>query len=512
MKKIMLVIVLVASVLCAVSVPEQQFVELGDVSLFNGQTLENCRMGYRIMGEPNDDASNYIVYPTWHAGTSEHIFGLIKKYNFVDTSAYCIIMVDALGNGVSTSPSNSKTQAGEAFPEIRVIDMARCIKGVLDHLGIDHVHAIVGGSMGSMQGFELICEYPDLADKAVLYVSSPRNSAYDLIRREIALSMVDLGRKYDIPEKEYMKAVRLGQSVNAKTPEFFAKEMTPKEGEAYIEGFDRYSPNLYPADNFYCQTKALSYHDISWRDDYDMSKTAKRIKSDVFIIVNKQDHTVSPWEALDLAKMIHAKTLVLDNDRGHLGISYEMDRVKKAMDKFLKKKMNFRPFASLRNDKQKGSTMDTLQVKDKAPDFKLNDENGNSYTLKQFRGKRVVLYFYPKDDTPGCTKEACAFRDDYHVYTDHDIVIIGVSADDAKSHQKFKDKYDLPFILLSDPDKKVMEDYGAWGEKKLYGKSFLGVIRKTYLIDEKGEIVKIYPRVRVNGHSEAILKEFGIEE
>jgi peroxiredoxin Q/BCP len=156
--------------------------------------------------------------------------------------------------------------------------------------------------------------------------------------------------------------------------------------------------------------------------------------------------------------------------------------------------------------------MDTLQVKDKAPDFKLKDENGNSYTLKQFRGKRVVLYFYPKDDTPGCTKEACAFRDDYHVYTDHDIVIIGVSADDAKSHQKFKDKYDLPFILLSDPDKKVMEDYGAWGEKKLYGKTVVGVIRKTYLIDEKGKIVKIYPRVRVNGHSEAILKEFGIEE
>jgi peroxiredoxin Q/BCP len=91
-------------------------------------------------------------------------------------------------------------------------------------------------------------------------------------------------------------------------------------------------------------------------------------------------------------------------------------------------------------------------------------------------------------------------------------VIIGVSADDAKSHQKFKDKYDLPFILLSDPDKKVMEDYGAWGEKKLYGKTVVGVIRKTYLIDEKGKIVKIYPRVRVNGHSEAILKEFGIEE
>lgn len=156
--------------------------------------------------------------------------------------------------------------------------------------------------------------------------------------------------------------------------------------------------------------------------------------------------------------------------------------------------------------------MEKLNINDQAPDFSLEDAAGKSYTLKEFRGKRVVLYFYPKDDTPGCTKEACAFRDDYHDYTDNGIVIIGVSGDNARSHKKFAEKFDLPFILLSDEDKNVMEAYGAWGEKSMYGRKYMGVLRKTFLIDEKGKIVKIYPKVNVNGHSEEILKEFGIEK
>ena len=134
-----------------------------------------------------------------------------------------------------------------------------------------------------------------------------------------------------------MAVVRLNQSSNSKSPEFYARNMTVEEGRDFIESFKNYDPGIYPADNFYCQTQALSTHDISWRDDYDMEKTAQRIKSEVFIVVNMQDHTVSPWEALDLAKMIKAKTLKLNNDRGHLGISYEMDKVRKAMDRFLKK-------------------------------------------------------------------------------------------------------------------------------------------------------------------------------
>jgi peroxiredoxin Q/BCP len=156
--------------------------------------------------------------------------------------------------------------------------------------------------------------------------------------------------------------------------------------------------------------------------------------------------------------------------------------------------------------------MSTLKINDLAPSFSLKDANGVSYTLEQFRGKRVVLYFYPKDDTPGCTTEACSFRDDYKDYTDNDIVIIGISPDDTKSHKKFIEKHALPFILLSDEEKEIIKSYNAWGEKNLYGKITIGLIRKTYLIDEAGKIVKIYPRVQVKGHSEAILKEFNIKK
>lgn len=156
--------------------------------------------------------------------------------------------------------------------------------------------------------------------------------------------------------------------------------------------------------------------------------------------------------------------------------------------------------------------MEILQPQDLAPDYKLPDSEGKMHRLSDFRGKRIVLYFYPKDDTPGCTKEACSFRDDYKAYTDNDIVIIGISKDNAESHDKFIEKYNLPFLLLSDENKETMKAYGAWGEKNMYGKITIGVIRKTFLIDQDGKIIKIYGRVRVEGHSDAILKEFGINK
>lgn len=339
MKKIT---ILIFSLLLAFSLhatPPLNFAELGDVMLFSGETLTDCYMGYRILGKANEERSNYILYPTWHGGTSEHIADLITKYDFIDTSAYCIIMVDALANGVSTSPSNSETQSGELFPEIRVIDMARCQKAVLDYLDIKHLYAIVGGSMGSMQGFELIVEYPELANKAILYVCSPRNSAYDKIRHEISLDIIDMGRKYNIPPQEYMRSITLIQNINGKSPEYFSIEMSHNQAKEHIAKFNTYQPGFFTQDNLYCQTKALYYHDISWRDGYDMKKTAERIKTDLFIIVNKQDHTVSPWEALEFAEMTHAKTLVLDNNRGHLGITYEILTVRNAMVKFLNKRV-----------------------------------------------------------------------------------------------------------------------------------------------------------------------------
>jgi peroxiredoxin Q/BCP len=141
-----------------------------------------------------------------------------------------------------------------------------------------------------------------------------------------------------------------------------------------------------------------------------------------------------------------------------------------------------------------------------APDFELMSDTGEAVKLSQFRGRPVVLYFYPRDDTPGCTKEACAFRDSYDEYLARDAVILGVSRDGEESHQKFKQKYDLPFTLLSDPDHEVAEAYGVWAEKSMYGRKSMGIVRSTFVIDANGTVARAMRGIKVPGHSDKVLE------
>lgn len=145
-----------------------------------------------------------------------------------------------------------------------------------------------------------------------------------------------------------------------------------------------------------------------------------------------------------------------------------------------------------------------LKEGDKAPPFKLKDESGNVVSLEDYKDKTVVLYFYPKDDTPGCTKEACGFRDQLGKFKKNKTFVFGVSADSAESHRKFKEKFSLPFPLLSDPDRDVIKSYGVWKEKSLYGRTFMGISRTTFVI-QKGKIKKIFPNVKVDGHIDQVL-------
>ena len=146
-------------------------------------------------------------------------------------------------------------------------------------------------------------------------------------------------------------------------------------------------------------------------------------------------------------------------------------------------------------------------VGDAAPDFTAQTDQGETLTLSSLKGKKVVLYFYPKDNTPGCTREACDFRDNAPAFADKNTVVLGVSTDSVKSHQGFKAKFDLPFTLVADPDKEIVQKYGVWREKKNYGKAYMGVVRSTFVIDEQGKIAKVYDGVKVNGHAEAVLNE-----
>jgi peroxiredoxin Q/BCP len=148
---------------------------------------------------------------------------------------------------------------------------------------------------------------------------------------------------------------------------------------------------------------------------------------------------------------------------------------------------------------------DWIEEGKKAPAFTLKAVDGSKIKLNDLKGRPVVVYFYPRDDTPGCTKQACAFRDQKKELTEREVTILGVSCDTLESHVKFRDKYDLNFPLLSDPDHKIAEKYGAWREKNMYGKKSMGIQRSTFLIDDEGKVAKVWKRVKVDGHDQQVL-------
>lgn len=147
-----------------------------------------------------------------------------------------------------------------------------------------------------------------------------------------------------------------------------------------------------------------------------------------------------------------------------------------------------------------------LKTGEKAPDFESVDQDGNTIKLSDYKGKKVVLYFYPKDNTPGCTAESCNLRDNYEELQKQGYVVLGVSGDSAKSHRKFIDKYELPFPLVADEDKSVHEAFGTWGEKKMYGKTYMGTLRTTFVINEEGVIEEVIEKVKTKDHTSQILK------
>ena len=150
-----------------------------------------------------------------------------------------------------------------------------------------------------------------------------------------------------------------------------------------------------------------------------------------------------------------------------------------------------------------------LEIGTQAPDFTLPDQNGNMHSLSEYRGKKVILYFYPKDNTPGCTKQACGFAERFPQFTEKGAVILGISKDSVASHKKFEEKYGLPFTLLADPELAAIQAYDVWQEKKNYGKTYMGVVRTTYLIDENGKIVKAFDKVKAADNPEQMLGELG---
>ncbi len=318
---------------------EQQFAGIGDFTLINGGLIEDCRVGYRIIGDLTLQDGKVVVFPTWFGGTSEHVEGLIRKYNFIDTTAFTVIVMDAFGNGISSSPSNSSTQENGLFPRFTILDMVRAQYLVLtETLGLKHIHAVTGGSMGGMQALEWMVLYPSYMDKIVAYVSTPRMTSRDLLHKEFQSRLIETARDYRIPEDRLMMLLNMSQDLVARTPEYMVTEVPVEAFDEYLEKFEPVPGRVFDSYNWESQLHAMILHDIGSQFDNGYEEALNEAMAELLIIVNKRDQLVMPGPALDMAEQLGAETLMLDNKYGHLGITPEIDRVIPVINDFLKRR------------------------------------------------------------------------------------------------------------------------------------------------------------------------------
>ena len=326
------------ALLSAASAQQQQFANLGDIKLQSGETLRDCRVGYRTYGKLNADKSNVILFPTWAGGTTEQLQDAIVKDKFADPAIYFVITVDALSNGVSSSPSNSSVQPRMEFPRITVRDMVESQHELLTRVfGIHHLKAVMGISMGGMQTFQWIVAYPEFMDKVIPIVGSPRLAPYDLVlwQTQIDAIMNDAAWKGGNYDKNPARAaeVEFGD-LFLSTPEHFNQSTTREkvmqeiaQAPAKAAGSD--------ANNKIRQSQAMMALDVSQPFDGSMERAAEAVKAKVFVIASKTDQTVTPGPAIDFAHLLNAKLLVLDDNCGHGAPGCEAKTIVPAIAAFL---------------------------------------------------------------------------------------------------------------------------------------------------------------------------------
>lgn len=329
MKRIYIFLLLFVSL--AFCFPPQQFAEIGDLRLQNGQTLYDCKIGFRVIGKANVEKSNIIIFPTWYGGTSEHVSNLVSPDKLIDSTGFMIIVIDALGNGVSTSPSNSERQAGANFPEITIRDMVESQHKLLtEHLEIDNLFGAIGGSMGSMQVFEWLVAYPGFIERALPYVCTPRLSSYDMFRLSFIKELLDS----NMSDREKLKLVNMITALTAHSPEHIDQE---KERESdFVTPYIPSQEPVFDVNNRRTQLTAMMAHDISRNYEGSMEKAASIITAKMFLIMSKTDHILYPGPALEFARITGSPYLMLENNCGHLAIGCEMQRCAVAVNRFFR--------------------------------------------------------------------------------------------------------------------------------------------------------------------------------
>ncbi len=337
MKKFILFIYILSSILFAQSSKEKQkFALLGDFKLDSGEVIEGLEIGYRTFGKLNNDSSNVILFPTWFGGKSENLANLIGEDKLVDSSKYFVVAIDAIGNGVSTSPSNSATQENDNFPFFTLKDVVRSQEMALKSLGIDHLYGIIGGSMGGMQVFQWIVNYPDFMDKAVSYTGTPKFTSYDRLYWETRKEMIEYLQNGKATEEEIYNIITKMTFIAIQTPEYRTRETEPDEYDQFIQSFKNGFENFNSYDRKYL-IDAMLHQDVSESFGGSMEKAAAAVKADVLIIASIQDHMVNPEPSLEFADLMDAEKLILYNDCGHLAPGCEMPKVINKVHNFFNK-------------------------------------------------------------------------------------------------------------------------------------------------------------------------------
>lgn len=340
MKMLASVVVFTLTIFGSLSGQALRFADLGDYQLENESVIKNCRVAYRTFGALNDDRSNVVLFPSWFSGTTENLARFIGPRSMVDSSEHFVIAVGAFGNGVSSSPSNSPTQGGGAFPEFTIGDMVTAQHRLLTEvLGIRHVRAVVGISMGGMQAFEWLTSYPRFMDQAVSIVGSPKLGAYDMLLWQAELNAIERAlAAYSDARKARaaaMSAVAELHELAIRTPGGFNAMNQTEQVEALIA--KKSADLILRADphDWASQLRAMMTHDIFHGSGISMDRITLPVKGKLLVIVAEQDHMVTPDTALEFAQAVQAETLVVDGDCGHLVFECDEGKVAAKVRKFL---------------------------------------------------------------------------------------------------------------------------------------------------------------------------------
>lgn len=319
----------------------QQFAPLGDLRLENKSVIRHCAIGYRTVGTLNADRSNAVVFLTWHTGKSEEALSMLGPKGLFDPTPYYVVIIDAIGNGVSCSPSNSRAQHGTAFPRFTVRDMVASQHRLLtERLGLQHVRAVMGYSMGGMQTFQWMVSHPDFMDHAIALAGTPRQSSYDLLYwRSLELTLLNepsyASGRYK--KKPSMAALQTLFIMNATTPEYRAAHTSPQDFEKFFRETAARDPDAADANDWRWQTHAMLAHDIGELSDggkvpRSLSLAAAKVRARVHIIAPRQDHIVNPLAALEFAQLVRADITVLEGNCGHFAVNCEIGTVRPVIE------------------------------------------------------------------------------------------------------------------------------------------------------------------------------------